>query len=163
MQTVSSVQFTCSVLPDSATPWITACQASPSITNSQSSSNSCPSSRWCHPAISSSVAPFSSCLQSLPASVFSKESTLRMKKYWSFSFSIIPSKEHPGLTSFKMDWLNLLAVQGTTHNIYVSVSSVAQSCLTLCDPVNQSTPGLPVQRQLPEFTQAHVHRGSDAI
>src|SRR5574337_603953 len=58
--------------------------------------------------------PFSSCPQSLPASEsFSNESTLRMRwpKYWSFSFSIIPSKEHPGLISFRMDWLDLLAVQ----------------------------------------------------
>ena len=61
-------------------------------------SNSCPSSWWCHPAISSSVVPFSSCPQALPASdersVFSNESTLRMRwpKYWSFSFSISPSK-----------------------------------------------------------------------
>src|SRR5574337_728717 len=54
------------------------------------------------PAISSSVVPFSSCPQSLPASVFSNESTLCMRwpKYWSFSFSISPSKEHPGLISF---------------------------------------------------------------
>ena len=65
------------------------------------------SSRWCHPAISSSVIPFSSCSQSLPASVFSSESTLFMMwtKYWSFSFSIIPSKEHPGLISFR--WISL--------------------------------------------------------
>ena len=70
-------------------------------------SDSHPSSQWCHPAISSSVVPFSSCPQSLPASVFSNESTLRMRwpKYWSFSFSISPSKEHPGLVSFRMDWL----------------------------------------------------------
>ena len=65
-------------------------------------SNSRPSSRWCHPAISSSVVPFSSC-SCLRASirVFSNESTLRMRwpKYWSLSFSIIPSKEHPGLIS----------------------------------------------------------------
>ena len=51
-----------------ATPWITACQASLSITNSRVHSDSCPSSRWCYPAISSSVIPFSSCPQSLPAS-----------------------------------------------------------------------------------------------
>ena len=73
--------------------------------------NSCPSSWWCHPAILSSVVPFSSCPQSLPASEsFSNESTLRMRwpKYWSFSFSIIPSNEHPGLISFRMDWLDLL-------------------------------------------------------
>ena len=77
--------------------------------------NSCPSSRWCHPAISSSVVPFSSCPQSVPASEFSNESTLHVRwpKYWSFSYSISPSKEHPGLISFRMDWLDLLAVQGT--------------------------------------------------
>ena len=81
--------------------------------------NSCPSSRWYHLAISSSVIPFSSWPQSLPASVFSDESTLRMRwpKYWSFSFSIIPSKEHPGLISFGMDWLDLLAVQGTLKSL----------------------------------------------
>ena len=75
---------------------------------------------WCHPAISSSVVPFYSCPQSLPASEsFLNESTLRMRwpKYWSFSFSIIPSKEHPGLISFRMDWLDLLAVQGTLKSL----------------------------------------------
>ena len=78
-----------------------------------------PSSRWCHPAISSSVVPFSSCPQSLPASVFSKESTLCMRwpKYWSFSLSIIPSKEIPWLISFRMDWLDLLVVQGTLKSL----------------------------------------------
>ena len=70
-------------------------------------------------AISSLVVPFSSCPQSLPASVFSNESTLRMRwpKYWSFSFSISPSKEIPGLISFRMDWLDLLAVQGTLKSL----------------------------------------------
>ena len=74
-------------------------------------SNSCPSSRWCHQP---SVVPFSSCPQSLPAWVFSSELTLCMRwpKYWSFSFSIIPSKEHPGLISFRMDWLDLLQLKG---------------------------------------------------
>ena len=85
------------------------------------------SSRWCHPAISSSVIPFSSCSQSLPASVFSSESTLFMMwtKYWSFSFSIIPSKEHPGLISFRMDWLHLLAVKGTLKSLLQHHSSKA--------------------------------------
>ena len=59
-------------------------------------------------------------LPSIPPSirVFSNESTLRIRwpKYWTFSFSIIPSKEHPGLISFRMDWLDLLAVQGTQHH-----------------------------------------------
>ena len=84
-------------------------------------------SRWCHPAISSSVVPFSSCSQSLPTSVFSNESTLCMRwsKYWSFSFSIILSKENPGLISFKMDRLDLLAVQGTHKRLLQHHSSKA--------------------------------------
>ena len=84
-------------------------------------SNSCPSSRWCHSAIWSSVVPFSSC------PVFSNESTLRMRwpKYWSSSFSISPFNEHPGLISFKMDWLDLLAVQGTLKSLLQHHSSKA--------------------------------------
>ena len=90
-------------------------------------SDSRPSSPRCHPAISSLVVPFSSCRQSLPASVFSNESTLRMRwpKYWSFSFSIIPSKEIQGLISFRMDWLDLLAVQGTLKSLLQHHSSKA--------------------------------------
>ena len=169
--------------------------------------------------------------------VFSNESTLCMRwpKYWSFSFSIIPSKEIPRLISFRMDWLDLLAVQGTLksllqhhsskasilwHSAFFTVqlphpymttgksialtrqtfvgkvmslllnmlsrlvitflprskrlliswlqspsavifssvqfSSGTQSCPTLCDPMNRSTPGLPVHYQLQEFTQIHV-------
>ena len=59
--------------------------------------------------------------------VFSNESTLRMRwpKYWSFSFSISPSKEHPGLISFRMDWLHLLAVQGTLKSLLQHHSSKA--------------------------------------
>ena len=76
-------------------------------------SNSGLLSQWCHPTISSSVVPFSSCLQSFPTSV--------------------------------------------------QFSSVAHSCLTLCDPMNYSMPGLPVHHKLPESTQTHVHRVGDAI
>ena len=68
-------------------------------------------------------------LPSIPPSirVFSNESTLRMRwpKYWSFSFNIIPSKEHPGLMSFRMDWLDLLAVQGTLRSLLQHHSSKA--------------------------------------
>ena len=80
-------------------------------------SNSCPLSRWCHPAISSSVSPFSSHLQSFQASVFSNESVLRIRwpTYWSFSFNISPSNEYSELISFRMDWLDLLAVQGLSR------------------------------------------------
>ena len=83
-------------------------------------SNSCPLSRWCHPTISSSVVPFSSCLQSFPASgSFSSESVLciRWPKYWSFSFSISPSNEYSGLISFTFDWLDFLAVQRTLKSL----------------------------------------------
>ena len=90
-------------------------------------SDSRPSSQWCHPTISSSVVPFSSCPQPLPASVFSNESTLRMRwpKYWSFSFSIFSYKDIPGLISLRMDWLDLLAVQGTLKSLLQHHSSKA--------------------------------------
>ena len=103
-----------------ATPWIVAHQASLSITNSQSSpkpksiESVMPSSHLilCHPLF---------LLPPIPPSirVFSNESTLRMRwpKYWSFSFSIISSEEIPGLISFRMDWLDLLAVQGTLKSL----------------------------------------------
>ena len=100
----------------SATPWIAARQASLSITNSWSSlklifiKSMMPSSHLilCRPLLLLPPIPLS-------IRVFSNESTLRMRwpKYWSFSFSVIPSKEIPGLISFRMDWLDLLAVQGT--------------------------------------------------
>ena len=124
----SSVQFSHSVVSHSL--WLHELQYArphcPSPTP-RIHSHSHPLSRWCHPAISSSVTPFSSCPQSLPASVFSNESTLRMRwpKYWSFSFSIIPSKEHPGLISFRMDWFDLLAVQGTLKSVLQHHSSKA--------------------------------------
>ena len=110
------------------TPWIAACQASLSITNSQSS---------LRPTSIESVMPSSHLilcrplllLPPIPPSirVFSKESTLPMRwpKYWSFSFSIIPSKEIPGLISFRMDWLDLLAVQGTLTSLLQHHSSKA--------------------------------------
>ena len=103
-----------------ATPWIAARQASLSITNSRSSPKlMCielvmPSSHLilCHPFL---------LLPLIPPSIrdFSSESTLHMRwlKYWSFSFSIIPSKEIPGLLSFRMDWVDLLAVQGTLKSL----------------------------------------------
>ena len=81
-------------------------------------SNSCPLSRWCHPAISSSVTLFSSCFQSFPASLM--------------------------------------------HAKTLQFRSVAQSCLTLCDPKDRNMPGLPVHHQLPEFTQTNVDRVGDA-
>ena len=111
-----------------ATPWIAARQASLSITNSRSSPKLLsmelvmPSSHLilCHPLL---------LLPPIPPSirVFSNESTLRMRwpKFWSFSFSIRPSKEHLGLIFFTMDWLDLLAVQGTLKSLLQHYSSKA--------------------------------------
>ena len=124
--TISSVQ-SLSRVRLFATPWITAHQASLCITNSRSSLK---------PMSIESVMPSSHLilccpllLPPIPPSirVFSNESTLRMRwpKYWSFSFSISPSKEIPGLISFRMDWLDLLAVQGTLKSLLQHHSSKA--------------------------------------
>ena len=121
VQSLSCVRFF-------ATPWITARQASLSITNS-----------WSLPKFMpiESVMPFSHLilchplllLPPIPPSirVFSSDSTLRIRwrKYWSFSFSSSPSNEHPGLISFTMDWLDLLAIQGTLKSLLQHHSSKA--------------------------------------
>ena len=83
-------------------------------------SNSCLFSQWYHPTISSSIIPFSSRLQSFPASgsfQMSQFFHMRWPKYWSFSFSINPSNEYSGLISLRMDWLDLLAVQGILESL----------------------------------------------
>ena len=138
----SSVQFSHSVVSDSLWPHESqhARPPCPSPTP-RVHSDSRPLNQWCHPAISSSVIPFSSCPQSLVAWVFSNESTLCMRwpKYWSFSFSIIPSKEIPVLISFRMDWLDLLAVQGTLKNLLQHHSS---KCSSLCRGGQLLTPCL---------------------
>ena len=106
--------------PPFATPWTAACQASLSFTVSWSSLKSCPLCQWCHRTISSSVSTFCSCPQSFPASEFFPVSWLFTSgepKYWSFSFSISPSSVYSGLISFRMDWFDLLAVQGTLKNL----------------------------------------------
>ena len=107
------------------TPWITARQASLSITNSWS----LPRLMSIESGMPSSVVPFSSCPQSFPASGSSNESALciRWPKYWSFSFNISPSNEHPGLMSFRMDWLDLLAVRGPLKSLlqhHISKASI---------------------------------------
>ena len=90
-------------------------------------SDSHPSSPWCHPAISSLVIPFSSCPQSLPASESfpMSHSSHEVAKVLDFSFSIISSKEIQGLISFRMYWLDLLAVQGTLKSLLQHHSSKA--------------------------------------
>ena len=107
---LASVQFSSSVMSDSLQPHESqhARPPCPSPTP-RVYSNSCPSSWWCHTAISSSVVPFSSCPQSLRA-FFSNESSLRMRwpKYWSFSFSISPSNEHQDCS---LGWTGWISVQ----------------------------------------------------
>ena len=124
MRTISSVQsLSCVWL--FATPWIAARQASLSITKSRVHSNSRPWMPSSHLILGRPLL----LLPSIPPSirVFSNESTLRMRwpKYWSFSFSIISSEEIPGLISFKMDQLDLLAVQGTLKSLLQHHSSKA--------------------------------------
>ena len=125
---LSSVQFSCSLVWLFATPWTAARQASLSITNS-----------WSPPKPMSieSVMPSSHLILCRPLlllpsifssiRVFSNESArnIRCPKYWSFSFSISPSNEHPGLISFRMDWVDLLAVQGSLRSLLQHHSSKA--------------------------------------
>ena len=137
MMPISSELFSlvqCSVVSNTATPWTASCQGSLSFTNSRSLlklmsiQSVMPSNHLilCHPVLLlPSVFP--------SIRVFSSESVLRISwpKYWSFSFSISPSNEYSGLISFRMDWLDLLAVQGfsrvfsntTGQNINSSVLS----------------------------------------
>ena len=117
---LSSVQFSHSVVSNSVTPWTAASQASLSITNSRdllklmSTESVMPSNHLilCHPLLFlPSIFP--------SIRVFSNESVLRIRwpKYWTFSFSSSPSNEQSGLISFRMDWLDLLAVQGILKSL----------------------------------------------
>ena len=133
----SSVQLLSRVWPF-VTPWIAARQASLSITNSWSSLR----------LTSESVMPSSHLILGRPLllllpirpsiRVFSNESTLCMRrpKYWSFSFSIIPSKEIPGLISFRIDWLDLFEVQGTLKSLLQHHSS--KPSILQCSGFSQS-------------------------
>ena len=129
----------------SANPWIAACQAFLSFTISRICSNSGPLSWRCYVTISSSAAPFSFCLQSFLA---------------------------PG--SFLISWLFTLGGQNVEASVstlvlpmniqgWLPFSTVTQSCPTLCNPMDCSTPGFPVHHQLPELAQTDVHWVSDAI
>ena len=111
VKTSESVQFSSvqslSCVRLIATPWTAARPPCPSPTPGVYS-NSCPSSWRCHPTISSSVVPFSSCPQSLPASGSFPALRMRWPKYWSFSFSISPSNENPRLISLgRTGWISL--------------------------------------------------------
>ena len=109
-----------------ATPWTAARQASLSLTLG-ACSNSCPLSQWCHPTISS-CSPLLLLLSIFPSiRDFSNKSVvcIRWPKYWCFSFSISPSNEYSGLISFRIDWFDLLAVQGILKRLLQHHSSKA--------------------------------------
>ena len=116
----SFIQFSCSVMSDSFWPHepLHTRLACPSPTPGVYS-NSCPLSQWCHATISSLSPPaFNPCQLETVLHI-------RWPKYWSFSFNISPFKEHPELISFRMDWLDLLAVQGTFKSLLQHHSSKA--------------------------------------
>ena len=130
----SVIQFSCSVMYDSLRPHGLQHTKLPCPSPTpRAYSNSCPPSRWCHPTISLSVIPFSSCLQSFPASgcfprsqfshQVAKVSELQLQLQHQF-FS-----EYSGLVSFKIDWFDLLAVQGTLKSLLQHHSSKASICL----------------------------------
>ena len=122
----SSVQFSCSVVSDSFRPHESQHTRPPCPSPTPGVTNPCPSSqssshlKLCRPLLLLPPTPPS-------IRVFSNESTLHMRwpEYWSFSFTISPSNEHPGLISFRMDWLDLLAVQGTLKSLLQHHSSKA--------------------------------------
>ena len=128
-QRISSVQFSCSVMSDSLQPHGLqhARPPCPSPTPGVYS-NSCSLSWWCHPTISSSVVSFSSCLQSFPAS-----GSFQMSQFFASggqstgvsASASVPSNEYSGLISFRMDWLDLLAVQGALKSLLQHHSSKA--------------------------------------
>ena len=124
---ISSVRLL-SHVPLFATPWTAACQVSLSITKPWKPAHLHPLSLWYYPTISSSVIPILLLSSIFPSiRVFSNESVLHIRwpKYWSFSFSISPSNEYSGLISFRIEWYDLLAVQGALKSLLQHHSSKA--------------------------------------
>ena len=125
---LKTLQFTRSVVSNSLWPHGLQHARPPCLSPTHGAySNSCPPSQWCHPTISS-CHPLLLPPSIIPSiTVFINESVLHIKwpKYWHFSFNIGPSNEHPGLMFFRMDWLDLLAVQGTLKSLLQHHSSKA--------------------------------------
>ena len=134
----SSVQFTHSVLSNSLRPHESQHTRPPCPSPTPGVfSNSCPLSQWCHPAILPSVIPFSSCPQSLPVSGSFQMSQLFASHGQSIAVSVSTSvsNEHSGLISFRMDWLDLLAVQGILKSLLQHNKSINSLALSfLCSP-----------------------------
>ena len=114
-----------------ATPWTQHTRLPCSSQSPGAGSNSRPLSQWCHPTISSSVTPSPALNLSQHQGLFQWVGSLhQVVKYWSFSFSIRTSNEYSGLISFRMDWLDLLAVQGTLKSFLQHHSSKASILCT---------------------------------
>ena len=160
-QLTCSVQFSCSVVSDFTTPWTAARQASLSITNSRSLPKPMPIE---------SVMPSNHLILCCPLlllpsifpsiRVFLNESALHIRwpKYWSFSFNINPSNEYPGLITFRMDWLDLLAVQGTLKSLlqHLTMSMAPLKCFTYMNPLHPEDSPM---RQVP-WLSLHYRWGS---
>ena len=150
----SSVQFSHSVVSDSLRPHELHHPGPPCPSPTpRVYSNSCRSQWWCHPTISSSVIPFSSCLRSFPASgsfPVSQFFALGGQSIGVFTVSISPSNEYSGLISYRIDWLDLLAVQGTLQSSptpqFKSINSSALSLL-----------------HSPTLTSIHDHRKNHSL
>ena len=145
-------------MSDSATPWTAACQASLSITKSWN----LPKLMFIELVMASNHLILCHLLLLLPLifpsiRIFSNESALHIRwpKYWSFSFSISPSNEHPELISFRMDWLDLLAVQGTLKSLLQHHSSK----VSILDPVCKT--GKKTQMCITDFWTQRERRGWD--
>ena len=155
---ISSVQFSPSVMSNSLQPHgrqharVPCPSPTPRVYP-----NSCPLNRWCHPTISSSGVPFSSCLQSFPA-----PGSFPMSQFFVSGGQIIGASASASVLPMNIqDWFHKEFGSDTYEPL--QFSSVAQSCPILCNPMDCSTPGFPVHYQLPELAQTHVHRVSDAI
>ena len=127
---ISSVQFSCSVVTYCLQPHGLHHTRLPCLSpNPRACSNSCPSSQWCHPIISPSVISPAFNLSQHQGLFSESVLHIRWPKYWSFSFNISPSNEYSGLISFRMDWFELLAVQGTLKSLLQHHNSKASILL----------------------------------
>ena len=129
-----------------ATPWTQYTRPPCPSPTPRAYPNSCPLSWWYHPTISSSVVPFSSCFESFPPS-----GSFQKSQFFSSGGQSIGVSASASILPMTIQFSS------------VQFSSVSQSCLTLCDSMNHSTPGLPVHHQLLESIQTHVHQVGDPI
>ena len=158
-------QFSCSVMSDSLWPHgVQHARAPYPLPTPEVYSNSCPLSRWCHLIFCCPLLLLPSIFSSIR--VFSNESAFRIRwpKYWNFSVNISPSNEHPGVISFRVDWLALLAVQGTLKSLLQHYSSKAS--VLRCSAffiVQLSHPYMTTGKTIALTRQTFVGRGTSLL